>query len=98
MRSRSNVNTVTNVCSMGKQKVGKVNLTKPSPASKAAVKEKKTKERKKSKKDRKEEPKGISKLTLKSGLSPSKKTTPAAEEPRASPREKPTIPMLKQNP
>ena len=48
--------TVTNVCSMGKQREGKINLTEPSPASKAAVKEKKAKKKKKSKKDKKEEP------------------------------------------
>ena len=71
---------------MGKQKEGKVNLTEPSLASKAAAKQKKAKEKKKSRKDNKEEPKGKFRPTPKSGLGPSKKTTPAAEEPRASPR------------
>ena len=89
--------TVTNVCSMGKQKEGKINPTVPSLAPKDAVKEKKAKEKKKSKKDKKE-PKGKSKLALTSGLGPSKKTTPAAKEPRTSPRKQSAILMLKQNP
>ena len=90
--------TITNVCSIGKQKEGKINLTKPSLASKAVAKEKNAREKKNSKKDKKEEPKGKSKLALKSGLGPSKKTIPAAKEPRTSPRKQPAIPMLKQNP
>ena len=60
------VETVTNVCSMGKQKKGKTNPTEPSPASKAMAK----------RGSKKEKPKPAPK----SGFGPSRKTTPAGKE------------------
>ena len=60
------VETVTNVCSMGKWKKGKTNPTEPSPASKAMAKEG----------SKKEKPKPA----LRSRLGSSGKTTPAGEE------------------
>ena len=60
------VETVTNVCSMGKRKKEKTNPTEPSPASKAMVKERSKKEKQKP--------------APKSRFGPSGKTTPVGEE------------------
>ena len=85
LESKSEVmaDTVTNVCSMGKSKKGKVNPTKLSPASEKQKTEKKEKREK-------EVSKGKPKPEPKSGLGPEKKVTPAAQpSTRTSPRDPP---------
>ena len=93
LESKSEVmaDTVTNVCSMGKSKKGKVNPTKPSPPSEKG-------KAKKKEKSEKEASKGKSKPAPKSGLGPEMKMTSAAQPTTRPSMRDPPPKFLTQNP